>query len=63
MTAVYDVVLKDGLEETRLERAFPAELHPGKRIHIDGGDWVVVQIRERAGLTPELIAVPAEFLS
>jgi hypothetical protein len=59
MTTLYEVVLREGVEEARQERAFDVEKSPGDHIYIDGDDWVVVLIRERAGRTPELIAIPS----
>jgi hypothetical protein len=36
MTTLYEVVLREGVEEARQERAFAVEKSPGDHIHIDG---------------------------
>ena len=53
------VLLEDG-QESREEWTFLAAVSPGTHVHIELRDWIVLEIRDRAGAVPEVICRPAE---
>jgi hypothetical protein len=60
MEGRYLLVLRDGLEERSVVRAFMDKIHPGSTIYVEGERWVVIRIHERAQMLPEALAVPAK---
>jgi hypothetical protein len=36
------------------------DLRPGTHVHLEGREWIVVDMRERAGHVPEVVCRPAE---
>ncbi len=51
-----ELVLRDELAEKRKAHTFLARVGPGTEIHMDGADWVIVEVNERQGLVPEIVA-------
>jgi len=56
MDYVCELVLRDGSTEERRPHTFSAAVGPGTEMHFDGADWVIVEVNERQGLTPEVVA-------
>ena len=59
MEARYLLVLRDGLTERCVVRAFMDKIYPGTTVRVDGNPWVVIRIHERAQMLPEALVVPA----
>jgi hypothetical protein len=55
-----ELVLLENEQESREKRTFLAALSPGTHVHIESRDWIVLEIRDRAGAVPEVICRPAE---
>ena len=52
-----ELVLRDGLEDKRAPHTFSVAVRPGTAVHFDGVDWVIVEVNERDGLVPEVVAL------
>jgi hypothetical protein len=51
-----ELVLREGLEDKRSPHTFSVAVTPGTAVHFDGVDWVIVEVNERDGLVPEVVA-------
>jgi hypothetical protein len=56
MAYACELVLRNGSTEARRPHTFSAVVGPGTEIHFDGTDWMIVEVNERQGLTPEVVA-------
>jgi hypothetical protein len=54
-----DLVLRENGAESRLEHSFLSEIQPGTFVRLDDRDWIVMEIVERPGKTPEVVCRPA----
>jgi len=50
-----ELVLRENDEERREIRMFIGDLSPGDRVRLEGEDWIVVFVNERAGALPEVL--------
>jgi hypothetical protein len=51
-----ELVLRGGLEEKRAPHTFSVAVTLGTALHFEGVDWVIVEVNERDGLVPEVVA-------
>jgi hypothetical protein len=51
-----ELVLRQGFEDKRAPHTFSVAVTPGTNIYFDGVDWVIVEVNERQGLVPEVVA-------
>jgi hypothetical protein len=50
-----ELVLREADSERRLPHTFLAELRPGTHVHLDGIDWIVMEVEERPGSIPHVV--------
>jgi hypothetical protein len=55
-----ELVFRENGSDRREPHAFDSDVLPGTMLHLEGLDWMVVELRERpTGLLPQVVCRPA----